>query len=173
MGSTYGVCDFALSWRVIAGHLEDLDLSGLSAVLAGSYRDDEPNKPWRVCLYADERGSPAQQAALSKIFLGRAGGTSFRNFASAIGEVFAIRPARIELDHAPRRWFMRADEYVLVRATTPVASDAAISCAIPGHDRAGEEVVCEVMRVEDDRLHWEVTGRCGFSSSFDYRSDAA
>lgn len=173
LGSTYGVCDFALSWHVIAGHLDDLDLSGLSAVLAGSYRDDEPKKPWRVSLYVDERGSAAQRGALSEIFLGRAGGTSFRNFASVIGEVYAIRPARIELDHSPRRWFMRADEYVLVRATEPVPSAAAISCAIPGHDRQGEEVLCEIMRVEDDRLHWEVTGRCGYSSSFDYRSDAA
>jgi len=89
-----------------------------------------------------------------------------------IGEVYAIRPARIELDHAPRRWFMRADEYVMVRAMTPVPSEAAITCAIPGHDRPGEEVMCEVVRVEDEPLHWEVTGRCGYASSLDYRSDA-
>jgi len=172
-GSTYGACDFALSWHVLAGHLGDLNLSGLSAVMAGSYRDDEPGKPWRVSLYVDERGSPAQQSALTEIFLGRAGGTSLRNFASAIGEVYAIRPARIDFDHAPRRWFMKADEYVLVRATKPVPSDATISCSIPGHDRPGEEVLCEVMRVEDDRLRWEVTGRCGYTSSFDYESDTA
>jgi hypothetical protein len=172
-GCSYGVCDFALSWRVIIGHSGDVDLSGFSVVLAGSYRDDEPGKPWRVCLYVDEQGSIAQQSALTDIFLGRAGGTSFRNFASAIGEVYAIRPARIELDHAPRRWFMKAGEYVLVRATVPVSSDGTISCAIPGHDRPGEELQSEIMRVDDDRLRWEVTGRCGFSSTFDYRSDVA
>jgi hypothetical protein len=73
-GSTYGVCDFALSWRVINGHSGDVDLSRLSVVLAGSYRDEEPGKPWRVCLYVDEQGSNAQQSALTDIFLGRAGG---------------------------------------------------------------------------------------------------
>jgi hypothetical protein len=172
-GSTYGVCDFALSWRVINGHSGDVDLSRLSVVLAGSYRDEEPGKPWRVCLYVDEQGSNAQQSALTDIFLGRAGGTSFRNFASAIGEVYAIRHARIELDHAPRRWFIRAGEYVLVRATTTVPSNGTLSCAIPGHDRPGDEVQTEIMRVDDDRLRWEVSARCGFSSTFDYRSDAA
>jgi len=171
-GSTYGVCDFALSWHVLAGRSGDVNLSGLSAVMAGSYRDDEPNKPWRVCLYVDERGSEAQQAALTEILLGRAGGTSFRNFAQNIVEVYAVRPAKIDFDHAPKRWFMKADEYVLVRATTPVASEAAITCAIPGHNQSGQEVECEVMRVEDSRLRWEVTGRCGFASSFDYSSEA-
>ena len=171
-GSSYGVCDFALSWRVIAGQSGDLNLSDLSVVLAGSYRDDEPGKPWRVCLYVDDQGSAEQQGALTEIFLGRAGGTSSRNFAAAIGEVYAIRPARIELVHVPGRWFMRAGEHVLVRATVPVPSDEPITCAIPGHDRAGEELQTETMRVNDDPLRWEVSARCGFASTFDYLSDA-
>src|SRR5215470_2453763 len=56
-GSTYGVCEFALSWFVSAGRIGTLDLSDRAVVLAGYYRDDEPQKPWRVCLYVDERAS--------------------------------------------------------------------------------------------------------------------
>src|ERR1700693_4193524 len=59
-GSTYGVCDFALSWRITNGRWGNLDLSGLSVVLAGFYRDDEPGKPWRVYLYVDEQATSAQ-----------------------------------------------------------------------------------------------------------------
>ena len=173
-GSTYGVCDFALSWRVMQGHFGAVDLTELAVVLAGSYRDDEAGKPWRVCLYVDERASPAQQDALTQIFLGRSAGTSRRNFAAAIGEVYAVRPAKIELTHTPRRWFMRAGDYVTVRATTPVPSDlGAVSCGIPGHDHPGEEVVADLMSVDDGPLRWEVSARCGFASDFDYRSDAA
>ena len=58
-GSSYGVCEFALSWFVLNGHLDAVDLSGRAVVLAGRYRDDEPNKPWRVSLYVDEQASPA------------------------------------------------------------------------------------------------------------------
>ena len=172
-GSTYGVCDFALSWRVTLGRFRDLDLAGLSVVLAGSYRDDEAGKPWRVCLYVDERASPAQRDALADIFLGRSPGTARRNFAAAIGEVYAVRPARIELEHAPRRWSMRAGDYVTVRATTPVRSDlGAVSCGIPGHDHPGEEVLADLMSVNDGPLRWEVAARCGFAADFDYSSDA-
>lgn len=171
-GSSYGVCEFALSWRVTSGRSGELDLADLNVVLAGSYRDDEAGKPWRVYLYVDERATAPQREALAAIFLGRAGGTTLRNFAAAISDTYAIRPASIEINHTPRRWFMKADDYVLVLAHTPVSSDLAVSCGIPGHDHPGDDVEAEVMRVDDHPLHWEVRGRCGFASTFDYRSDA-
>ena len=46
-----------------------------------------------------------------------------------------------------------------------------VSCGIPGHDRPGEEVRTEVMRVSDRPLDWDVAGRCGFATTFDYSSD--
>jgi hypothetical protein len=104
----------------------------------------------------------------------RDGGTARSNFAKSIAEVYAIRPAKIELEHTPRRWFMRASDYVTVRATTPVRSElGAVSCGIPGHDHPGEEVVADLMKVDDGALQWEVSGRCGFASDFDYSSDVA
>jgi hypothetical protein len=168
--STYGVCAFALSWAILAGHAGDLDLAGLSVVLAGEYHDDEPGKPWRVVLYLDERADTQQQAALADIFLGRAGGATFRNFASAIGEVYAVRAAHIELDHTPRRERMRAGEYVSASTARPVASGEVVSCGIPGHDHPGEEIVADHARVDDRPLRWEVKGRCGFVTDFAYRS---
>ena len=44
--STYGVCLGALSWAVVDGHLDDVDLSGLGAVIVMRYDDDEPGSPW-------------------------------------------------------------------------------------------------------------------------------
>src|SRR5262245_24533655 len=71
-GSTYGVCDFALSWHIVNGAFGDVDISDRFVVMAGSYRDDEPDKPWRVILYVDERSSDRQFSALSGIYLGSA-----------------------------------------------------------------------------------------------------
>ena len=170
-GSTYGVCDFALSWHVERGHAGALDLSGFDVVLAGSYRDDEAGKPWRVCLYADERASLAQREALAEIFLGRRGGTAFANYAKAIKEVYAIRAAAIAFDHRPARWFMRAGNHVEVKATRAVEGQNAVTCGIPGHDRPGVEVVADVMRVDDGALRFEVHGRCGFATDFDYAAN--
>ena len=169
--STYGVCDFALSWQVLQGAFGRVPLDGLSVIMAGSYRDDEPGTPWRVCLYVDERASLEQHAALAAIFTGQAGGTTVRNYASVIGEVYAVRRAHIELDHRRQHWSMRAENYVSVRGATTVESPLAISCAIPGHDRPGEELRTEAMQVNDSPLLWGVQARCGFATSFAYHSE--
>ncbi len=169
--SSYDTCDFALSWRVLKGHADSVDLSDLSVVLAGSYCNDEPGAPWRVVLYVDERGGPEQQQALTDIFLGRAGGTTLRNFARAIGEVYAVRPAQIELHHAPNQEHIAIEHYITARTARPVLSDETVTCGIPGHDRPGREIIAEVFQVDDGALHWSISGRCGFASSFAYSSN--
>src|SRR4051812_45478724 len=68
--STHGLCMGALSWVVRDGHAGDVDLSGLAAVLASRYDDDEPGSPWTYVLFVDERGDDAQREALAGIFTG-------------------------------------------------------------------------------------------------------
>ena len=169
--STYGVCEFALSWHILDGHCGSIDLTDQLVVLVGRYDDDEPGSPWRVILYVDERARPDQHDALAAIFLGRLGGGTLRNFAAAIGEVYAIRRADIALDHLRDRQRIRAGDFVVARTVTAMDSDEAVSCGIPGHDRPGQEIVAELFRVEDPPLRWEVTGRCGFATDFAYMSD--
>lgn len=169
-GSSYGVCDFALSWRIVDGSHGSVSLSGLSIVMAGSYRDDEAGKPWRVTLYVDDRASDEQASSLADIFLGRAGGGTFENFGKRIGEVYAVRRARIDLDHTPRKWFMRAGTWVYVRSSTIAPSELPVSCGIPGHDRPGNELIADELRVSDAPLEFELRGRCGFETDFQYSS---
>jgi hypothetical protein len=171
--STYGVCDFVLSWWIRDGRAGEVDLRGLTAVMAGSYNDDEPGSPWRVVLYVDERGDGEQRRALSEIFLGRVGGTPFRNFAAAIGEVYDVRPARISLDHTPDAQRIEAGPSISVQAAEAVEAAGPVSCGIPGHDHPGIEIRADHMRVDAPPLTWNVSGRCGFASDFDYRSDPA
>lgn len=169
--STYGTCDFVLSWWIRDGAAGGISLVDTMAVMAGSYSDDERGSPWRVVLYVDERADTSQRRALTEIFLGRLGGTPFRNFASAIGEVYAVRPARIELDHHPDSQRIAVGRRVSVRAAAPVDAEGPVSCGIPGHDQPGVEIRAEYMNVEEPPLTWDVRGRCGFASDFDYRSD--
>lgn len=169
--STYGTCDFALSWRVEDGHADGVDLAGAEVVLAGSYHDDEPGSPWRVALYVDERRPPSEQDALADIFLGRAGGNVLRNFAAAIGEVHAVRSARIDLEHARGRESMKAGDWVEVRGVREIAVAEPVTCGIPGHDHPGTEVRTDFQRVADGPLRWEVSGRCGFATDFAYTGD--
>jgi hypothetical protein len=169
--SSFGVCVFALSWLITAGHRGDEDLSGLSTVMVGSYDDDQPGSPWTVSLYVDEAANAAQQDHLADIFLGRAGGTPRRNYAGAITTVSAVEPARIRLDHRHRHWSIRVDERVEVAAEEEVPSPEPVACGIPGLDRPGQELRSRTLRLASAPLSWEWTDRCGFTTSFDYRSE--
>jgi hypothetical protein len=169
--STYGICQFALSWQISRGRADAMPLDDLAVVMAGWYDDDEPRSPWRVSLYLDERASHEQHASLAAIFLGQAGGSPLRNFTAAIGTVHAVRRARIELSHVPRRWSIRAGTYLSVRAEAPVDSAAPVACGISGFDQPGQEVLADTFAVNDAPLGWDLHGRCGFASGFDYSSN--
>jgi hypothetical protein len=166
----YETCDFALSWRIGEGHFGATLLNDLSVAMAGRWDDAKP--PWHVVLYVDERASAEQHDALRGIFLGRAGGTAANNYASAIGEVYAVRPARIELDHTRGHERLRIGRFVDAATASPLALAEPISCGIPGHDHPGQELVASHLKVDDGALQWVLEGRCGFATDFDYRSDS-
>jgi hypothetical protein len=164
----FQLCQFALAWTVDSGHFGELDMAGLHAAMAGYWDEDEPSVPWRVRLYVDARADELRQAALADVFLGRAGGTPARNYTHAIKEVYGVRTAHIEVVHDRGAQHIRVDDAVSVLARSPFISEASVSCGIPGHDRPGEELVHETLKVEDNPLSFEFRGRCGFATTFDY-----
>jgi hypothetical protein len=169
--STEGICMGALSWKIERGNAGAVDLSGLGAVLASRYDDDEPGSPWDFFLYVDERGDDAQRAALSRIFTGRLGGSADDHFPWAWKDSnpLGVRAVAIEIDHVPGRGWFRAGGHVSMRVRAPYAGPEKVTCVIPGHDRSGDEVITD-LEVADDGLGFEFEGRCGYESTFEYSS---
>jgi hypothetical protein len=169
--STYGLCLGALSWQVVEGHADGVDLAGLNVVLATSYSDDEQGSPWSFVMYLDERGDEQQLEALTQIFTGQLGGTQLEHFPWAwkASHRLAVRPAEIEIDHTPGRGWFRAGGFVDVSIRGPVESDETVTCVIPGHERTGREVIAESLVVNDPELVFSFRGNCGYESDFEYR----
>lgn len=173
--STEGICEGALSWSIEEGVAGEVDLSGLRTVLALRYDDDEPGSPWDFFLYLDERAEPLQREALEGIFLGRLGGTPELQFPWVWKEsrLLGVRQVSLEIDHTPGRGWFRAGGQVTVRVREPVADSEPVTCVIPGHHRSGREVIAERLSVGDGPLEFEVSGKCGYESSFAYSSGNA
>jgi hypothetical protein len=172
--STYGSCYGAVSWQVLRGHAGALDLSGRAAVLSLRYFDNvKPSTRWEVVLYVDHDADDAQAQALADIFLGRSGGTVAHQYGPAIGEVLAVRPARITLEHRTPRKRIDVVGYLTVEAEGEASIDGDVQCGIPGFDHPGTELYGDVGRSTDPALRWEVKGgrRAAFTTDFDYRSD--
>ena len=173
--STEGVCSGALSWQIEQGGAGDDGLAGLRVVLALRYDDDEPGSPWDFFLYLDERADPAQREALEGIFLGRLGGTPRLQFPWVWKEsrLLGVRPVAIEVDHTPGRGWFRAGGGVTVTVREPLADTEPVTCVIPGHHQPGREVIAERLSVAEAPLAFEISGRCGYESSFAYSSEDA
>jgi hypothetical protein len=160
------------------GHFGATALNGLRVAIAGRWDNAEPPKagfpalrpPWHVILYVDDRANPGQRQALEDIFLRHVSGTSANNYARNIAEVYAVKPAHIELDHTPGRERLRIGELVDAATARLFVTAEPISYGIPGHDRPGRELIASHLRVSDGTLHWMVEGRCGFATEFDFRS---
>ena len=168
--STHGICVGVLTWLIDEGQAAGADLAGLPVALALRYDDDEPGSPWTWILYLDERANDEQQAALEAIFTGRLGGDALEHFPWAwkASELVGVRRAGIDLDHTPRRQWLRIRDDVTVRIRDRYSGAEAVTCVIPGHDRDGEELVAEELRVDDGPLAFEYSGTCGYAATFAY-----
>jgi hypothetical protein len=168
--STHGICTGVLSWLVEDGVAGDTDLAGLTVALAFSYDDDVEGSPWSWILYLDERGNAEQQQALEAIFTGRLAGDAETHFPWAwkASELVAVRAVAIDVDHTPRRQWMRIRERAVVRIRDRHPGDEAVTCVIPGHDRDGEELVVDELAVDDGPFAFRYEGTCGYTARFAY-----
>lgn len=168
--STHGICEGALSWSIAEGRVDGVGLDGLGVVLVCRYSDDEEGSPWTFRLFVDERGDERQRAALADVFSGTLGGGAVEHFPWAWkpSRPLGAEAAAIEIDHTPGRGWFRAGEQVSVRVARPYEGEEAVTCVIPGHGRAGRELVVDELRVGTAPLEFVYSGVCAYESTFDY-----
>jgi hypothetical protein len=159
-----------LSWLIEEGEADGTNLSGFPVALASRYSDDEPGSPWTWILYLDARASEAQRTALEAIFTGRLGGDAEHHFPWAWkpSELVDVRRVEIDVDHTRRRQRLRIRDRVSVRIRDRYDGAEEVTCVIPGHEQAGEELIADELVVEDGVLAFNYRGVCGYGSTFDY-----
>ncbi len=168
--STFAECLGVLSWVIERRHGGGVALDGLAVALATRYHDDESGSPWSYLVYLDERADASQRAVLEAIYTGALGGDALTHFPWAWKNAYClgVRPVEIEVSHEPRRQWLRVRDRVSVRIRDRYAGPETVTCVIPGHDRSGEELVADELRVSDEQLRFEYAGNCGYGGTFDY-----
>ena len=89
-----GTCQSALAYRIEAGSIDGVDVSGLTFALAAFIPGNVLKGNFRVVRYVDDRASAAQEAALLRAFRGELGGP-LADLAGLVGEEVAARRAAI------------------------------------------------------------------------------
>jgi hypothetical protein len=102
----------------------------------------------------------------------QAGGTVAGLYGPAIGDVLAVRRARITVEHLAPRKRIGVTGYLTVAAEGPASDPDDVRCGIPGFDHPGTELHGQELVSTDEVLQWEIRGRghAAFATDFDYRS---
>ncbi len=165
--STYGICDFILSWDIKKGQAGDVKLDGRQVCMAGSYSDDVKGRPWSVIIYLDQGADENQCDALANIFRGDFGGNIL--FTRKLSDVIAVRSAQIDLGHDPGKETIKIADMAGAEVVEKAIYDGTVTCGIPGHDHTGQENISS-LRLNDGPFDWVYEERCGFATDFAYWS---
>ncbi|QLH40272.1 MAG: DUF1326 domain-containing protein [Defluviicoccus sp.] len=69
-----GTCESALAYRILAGQIDGVDVSGLAVASAVKIPGNVLNGGWRRRLFIDDRATDEQMTALVDVLTGRRGG---------------------------------------------------------------------------------------------------
>ena len=86
---TEGHCDVMVAWHIDKGAFEGVKLDGLNVAFAVHSPGHMAQVKWDVAVYLDDRATPPQKDALTKIFAGQAGGHPSR-LAAHVGKILGV-----------------------------------------------------------------------------------
>ncbi|HTS64366.1 MAG TPA: DUF1326 domain-containing protein [Candidatus Acidoferrales bacterium] len=169
---TRGECTVLVAWHIDKGNFGATRLDSLNLVLAAHSPGHMLHAKWRVALYVDERATPEQRDALTKIFAGQAGG-HLANLAPCIGEVLGVKAVPIDYRAEGRRRTLSIGgiagmdiEAVPGQNGGEVTVAGMPFCVVPGIPAVVAK--SKLVTYRDYGYTWEMSDRNGFYSPFAY-----
>jgi len=93
----FGICQSILAYNYEQGHINGVDVSGLTFALAGIIPGNILNGNFQVVQYIDDRATPVQETALRELYAGKLGGP-ISEYIKLFGRVIAIERAPITFE---------------------------------------------------------------------------
>jgi hypothetical protein len=102
----HGVCQSILAYNYEQGHINGIDVSGLTFALAGIIPGNILNGNFRVVYYIDDRATPEQEQAIRDLYAGKFGGP-VGEYIKLFGEVIAIERTPITFKVVEGKGYLR------------------------------------------------------------------
>jgi len=174
-GPTAGECTLLVGWHIESGNDGDVRLNGLNVALAVHSPGHMMDTKWRAAAYVDDQANASQQKSLLRIFGGQAGGHPAR-LASHIGELLGATPAPITFEHTEKSYRLRIPniaeaeiEAMTGQGDGPIEISGHPLCIAPGFPARASK--SKTLHYRDHGMAWDVDGKNGFFSPFEYSGD--
>ena len=170
-----GRCDAALAFHIDAGTYGQTSLNGLNTVFIGSFpgpgRMRDGN--WTAAVYVDETASADQQAALSSIFSGQAGGPMQMVFL-LVSNFLGVKttPITYELDGNARRLTIPEILEIDIEAVTGRDGTEPLWATNAAHPVSSKLALAQsnAYRYADHNLVWDMSGTNGHFAPFSWQN---
>jgi hypothetical protein len=169
---TTGDCTVLVAWHVDRGNFGNVKLDGMNVALAAHSPGHMMKVKWEAALYLDARASEEQRNVLTQIFGGQAGGVpaALGNF---IGKVHGVKAVEFDYSAEGKKRSLSIPGVVdaeIEAIQGQKGSDVTISnqpmAVAPGHSAVVSK--SKKLSYHDYGMNWDVSGKNGFYSTFDY-----
>lgn len=167
-----GQCDAMVAWHIDKGAFGDVKLDGLNVAFAVHSPGHMAQVKWDVAVYLDERATPEQKDALTKIFAGQAGGHPSR-LAAHVGRILGVASVPIRYTASGRQRSLSIPR-IAEASIEAIEGQGGAEIRIENHPLCiapGEPAVAarsSKLDYTDHGMSWHVSARNGFYSPFRY-----
>lgn len=169
---TEGYCQTWAGFRIDTGHFGDVDLSGLNLGLVMEIPGYMSRGNWTAGLFVDERASIYAQKALTRIFSGKAGGTTSL-LSILVGRFLGVQQAPIAYETEGRTRRFKIPK-IIDGAVTPVPGGNSEADTVITNSQYWIAPEITVARAEKSRMrafgrNWDFAGRSAEICKLDWR----
>lgn len=106
-----GTCDASLAYHFESGHVDGVDVAGVTVAIAGHIPGNVLAGDWRLSVYVSDNATEEQQAALLAVLTGEKGGPP-AELAQLFGEVVSVERVPITFEVSEGKGFYKVGEVV-------------------------------------------------------------
>ncbi|HLW59199.1 MAG TPA: DUF1326 domain-containing protein [bacterium] len=167
-----GTCDAFLAYHYDKGHINDVDVSGLTLALVCQIPGNVLAGNWRVAAYVDSKASAKQKDAILAMHTGKLGGP-LADLAKLVGEVVGAYDAPIQFNLVEGKGTIRVGD--AVSADMQPYADAkgrptklvdTVFSTIPGSPAFVGKATAHRVNIPQHKMAWEFTNRNAVLGNF-------
>lgn len=160
-----GHCDALVAYHYDKGHINGIDVAGLTLALVTHIPGNALAGNWQVAVHVDSKATPQQKEAILAAHTGQLGGP-LADLAPLIGNVLGVYDTPVAFDMVMGKGVIRVGE--VVSAEMQPATDAqgrptkmvdTVFSTIPGSPAYVGKATSFVVNQPEHNLVWEFNGR--------------
>jgi hypothetical protein len=167
-----GTCDAFLAYHYDKGHINDIDVGGLTLGLVCRIPGNVLAGNWKVAAYVDSKASPKQKDAILAMHTGKLGGP-LADLAKLVGEVVGVHDAPIQFNLIEGKGTISIGDVVSAEMQPYTDSQGrptklvdSIFSTIPGSPAYVGKAASHRVNIPEHKMTWQFTGRNAVLGNF-------